>query len=273
MCKTPDAVIQRIADALSVLPGIQAVVLGGSRATGAADDASDIDIGIYYDRSQFDRAAANAAAQALDDAHRPGLIGPEGSWGAWVNFGAWIAVNGWPTDLIFRDLDRVGSVIDETDVGIIHKDYHYGHPHAFLSMMYRGELAVCRTLWCGSSRFDALKQRAEGYPDPLKKALIGTFLDEARFTGPMIRKAAQRGDLCCLAGLLFRGISCLNQVLFAANERWCLNEKQAVRIVDGLPLSPSGYRRRVEGLFAGIGEISGEYDALLKETEALAEVR
>jgi predicted nucleotidyltransferase len=47
-----------IADRLRSVPGIVAVVLGGSRAIGAFTPESDIDIGIYYDDARrFDLAA------------------------------------------------------------------------------------------------------------------------------------------------------------------------------------------------------------------------
>ena len=74
--------IESIAEELAVLPFIQGVVLGGSRATGVSGPDSDIDIGVYYDESGPDLQALNRIAQKLDDKHRAGLIYPEGAWGA-----------------------------------------------------------------------------------------------------------------------------------------------------------------------------------------------
>jgi hypothetical protein len=43
--ETPDPLLERVSPVLAAVPGVVAVVLGGSRATGAAHSASDYDIG------------------------------------------------------------------------------------------------------------------------------------------------------------------------------------------------------------------------------------
>jgi predicted nucleotidyltransferase len=40
--------LERVAPVLAAVPGVVAVVLGGSRASGAAHSASDTDIGLYF---------------------------------------------------------------------------------------------------------------------------------------------------------------------------------------------------------------------------------
>lgn len=84
--------IQSIADKtvalLREVPGIQAIVLGGSRARGTAQPGSDIDIGLYYDSRQLDMPRLQKAAQQLDDEHRTNQVTPPGGWGNWVNGGA-----------------------------------------------------------------------------------------------------------------------------------------------------------------------------------------
>jgi predicted nucleotidyltransferase len=84
-----------VTGALSTLPCVDAVVLGGSRARGTATDASDIDIGIYYGAQvPFDYEAFNAVAQRFDDAHRPDIVTAPGGWGEWVNAGGWLTIAG-----------------------------------------------------------------------------------------------------------------------------------------------------------------------------------
>jgi hypothetical protein len=46
--ETPDSLLERAAPLLAAVPGVVAVVVGGSRATGAAHAASDTDIGLYF---------------------------------------------------------------------------------------------------------------------------------------------------------------------------------------------------------------------------------
>ena len=46
--ETPDPLLERVSAALAAVPGVVAVALGGSRATGAAHASSDNDIGLYF---------------------------------------------------------------------------------------------------------------------------------------------------------------------------------------------------------------------------------
>ena len=242
--------IESIAEELAVLPFIQGVVLGGSRATGVSGPDSDIDIGVYYDESGPDLQALNRIAQKLDDKHRAGLIYPEGAWGSWVNCGGWLVVGGTPTDLILRDVKRVRKCIGECEQGKISPHYQAGHPHAYLNVMYRGELAACKVLYSRDNDFMELKKWAGTYPDRLRAALMASFLFEARFSCALAKEQAQGGDLYYVAGHLFRAVSALNQVLFAYNREYCLNEKKAVMRAGALPVSPERYEKRINSIFS-----------------------
>lgn len=75
---------------LSPVPGVQAVVLGGSYSRGTARPGSDLDIGIYYsEATPFAIADIRQAAVALS-----GNAGQEVTdfyrWGPWVNGGGWL---------------------------------------------------------------------------------------------------------------------------------------------------------------------------------------
>ena len=240
--------IDRIAAALEPVACVRAVVLGGSRATGTATAHSDLDIGIYYDSATLDLDGLNAAARALDDAHRENLICPEGGWGPWVNCGGWLTVDGMPTDLILRDVHRVERVIDETDHGEVASHYQTGHPHAFVNVMYRGELALCQPLWTRGD-FPALKARAEVYPEPMRESLLGAFGFEMGFSAGIAEKSLSTGDSCYVTGHLFRAASAMHQVMFALNRAYCLNEKRASQRVEALPLHPENYARRASAIF------------------------
>src|SRR4051794_15914737 len=68
-------IAQLVANRLAEIEGVVAVVLGGSRARGAASPDSDIDFGIYYDpdrRPALD--ALRALAKELDDRHADDLV-------------------------------------------------------------------------------------------------------------------------------------------------------------------------------------------------------
>ena len=269
-----EKILEKVADAFQTCPFIEAIVLGGSRATGTAAAQSDIDIGIYYRREGIDYERLNKIAAELDDAHRESLICKEGGWGCWVNCGGWLVINGCHVDLILRDWARVREIIRSTEAGAHSCHYQTGHPHAFLDVMYRGELASCRVLYAKGEEFLSAKRQAETYPSALKKSLTEFFLFEAGFSCSFAEKYAESGDPYYFTGHLFRSVSALNQVLFALNEKWLLNEKKAVLRIGGFPLRPAGYPERVAEIFsdakASPSLSTQRLRALCSEVEALA---
>ena len=77
---------------------------------------------------------------------------------------------------------------------------------------------------------------------------MDSFLFEARFSCALAKEQAQGGDLYYVAGHLFRAVSALNQVLFAYNREYCLNEKKAVMRAGALPVSPERYEKRINSI-------------------------
>lgn len=270
-----EELLQRIVHALRPCPCIVGIALGGSHATGTATGGSDVDIGVYYRHGQLDAAMLSRLAQELDDQHRENLVCSEGGWGAWVNCGGWLVVDGIHVDLILRDVDRVREIVERTDGGKFSAHYQTGHPHAYLDVMYRGELASCRLLYTADPALAALKARAEVYPPALGQALTQFFLFEAGFSCELAEKNLPNGDLYYFTGHLFRAASALNQALFARNAQWCLNEKKAVFRIDGFPLHPGDYAARMNRVFtlAGVSphQALSMLQALRQETAALCE--
>jgi hypothetical protein len=72
----------------------------------------------------------------------------------------------------------------------------------------------------------------------------------------------------------------MTQALFALNERYCINEKGAVKLIDTFPLHPDKFTERVENILSHIGRSSDElnasvhqFEALLQETQALCDTQ
>ncbi len=248
-----DRVIRLVTEGLSGLPFVEGAALGGSRARGTHTERSDIDIGVYYRPGTLDMDALNLLAARLDDGHRTGLVTPPGSWGPWVNGGGWLTVGGCHVDLILRDVGRVEQAVEDAEQGIVAAHYQPGHPHGYVNVMYRGELAVCRLLYAKDDRLRALKAWAESYPAALRRSLVRVFLSEAEFTLTLVRAYAGTEDRYYFAGHVFRVVSCLNQVLFACGEAYCLNEKRAVALLESLGRAPDGYGAKVNALFEALG--------------------
>lgn len=199
-----DNIIQSVTEKLSSLPYIEGIVLGGSRARGTHTEDSDIDIGIYYKSESFDITAINQIATELDDENRNNLVVPPGAWGDWINGGGWLVINGYHVDLILRDIKRVEQIIKDTEQGIVTANYQTGHPHGYISAMYRGELAISKIQYAKNESLCELKNQAEIYPGALKKSLINFFLFEAEFSLMFVKANAGAEDKYYIAGHVFR---------------------------------------------------------------------
>ena len=271
-----EALLRRLVAALSAVPGVEAIALGGSRARGTATAHSDYDIGLYYRAGRpIDVAALGKVAAALDDRGSEASVTPIGGWGPWIDGGGWLVVGGVHVDLLYRDIDRVLAAIDDAHAGKVERFYQPGHPHAFLPTIYMGEVACARLLHDPDGALASLQRRTTPYPAALAKALRERFEWEAEFALANARKSLDRGDVSYLAGCAFRAIACLCQTLFALNGVYLLNEKGAVAAVDDFALSPPGFAKRVASLFADLG--SGSHAAgldrlggLIAETQRIS---
>jgi predicted nucleotidyltransferase len=236
---------------ISQVDGVEAIVLGGSRARGTHTASSDVDLGIYYDPNHpLDLAALAKIATALDDQHRPDLLTQIGGWGPWINGGGWLTISSTPVDFLYRDLTQVAQVITACHAGQLEVAYQPGHPHAFVSSIYMGEVAVCHPLWDRHGRLAILKAQTIPYPRALQQALIQRFAWEANFSLQTAHKAAGRGDVAYVAGCAFRSVACLLQTLFALNEQYWLNEKGAVALASTFRHSPPQWQARLDAAFA-----------------------
>ncbi|MBW7452480.1 nucleotidyltransferase domain-containing protein [Paenibacillus sepulcri] len=247
--------ISMLVNGLKQINGVRAIVLGGSRARGNHTHNSDIDIGLYYDsRSGLDIPGLQQLAAAMDDAGRHNLVTEIGGWGPWINGGGWLVVNHYPVDFLYRDLNKVSDVIEQCRSGEITIDYQPGHPHGFINSIYFSEIALCQVLWDPSGTIGEMKTRTVPYPPELKKSMIHKFFWEAAFALDNGRKGMYKTDLAYIAGCCFRSISCLNQVLFAVNECYLMNEKGAVAIADSFRMAPRQYSKRVNNIVSLVTE-------------------
>lgn len=273
---TDEAWLLSVVRRLSAISGVGAIVLGGSRATGTSAPHSDYDLGLYYEADNpLDTASLTTMVRTLDDAGPAAVVTPIGGWGPWINGGGWLTIDGRRVDLLYRDLRRVRAVIAQCRRGHVERHYQPGHPHAFVSTIYMGEVACCKPLWDPRSVMQRLKRRTLPYPEPLRQGLTTTFLWEARFALENARHGRALEDVTYGLGCCFRSVACLCQVLFAVNRTYLLNEKGAVLGTQRLPVCPGDFGARVTRSLraAGTGDTASaveELNALVTATEALA---
>jgi predicted nucleotidyltransferase len=264
------ATVERVAGRLRSIAGVKGIALGGSRARGVVGAEADVDVGIYYSAdARPDVEAVRAAANELDDRGRADGFGAYGEWGPWINGGAWLRVDGYKTDLLFRELDRVERVLEGCEAGRVVCAYQPGHPHCFASHIYLGELHHNVILFDPDGTMARLRQRTDPYPELLAAELMRMFGWEAEFSLATAQSAARRGDVVYVAGCLFRSIACMSQALFAANRTYLLNEKGAVAAVERLEHHPSSFALRAKASLGHTGEDPNGLGHGLRETAAL----
>lgn len=247
-------IIGRVVRRTARVRGLQAIVLGGSRARGTADAHSDIDLGIYYDaRRPFRIADLARAAEELDDQHRGALLTPFGAWGPGVNGGGWLVIDGHHVDFLYRDLATVRRAIEDCRAGRPASIYQLGHPLGFHNQIHAGEINVCLPLYDPRGIITALKQRIAKYPERLRRAIVAKHMFDAAFEIAIAEKPARRGDAMYVAGCLFRAAGFMTLVVYALNRRWWLNEKGALAETRSFPIAPARFQSTISGVLGGVG--------------------
>jgi predicted nucleotidyltransferase len=204
-----------LAAQLADLPGVVAVVLGGSRATGTQRPESDWDLGLYYrGRQPFD-------PNELRRLGHPGHVAELGDWGPIMDGGAWLTIDDTPIDGLFRDLDRVERWIDDADQGrfqvLTQNGYIVGAP-TYLPV---GELALCRPITGELPR--------PAFPDQLAATACTRWLGRASVCLMFARGHAHLGDVVACSGMLVQAALCVAHARLADRHEWVLNEKRLVR--------------------------------------------
>lgn len=249
-----DARLREVADQLLEVPGVAAVMLGGSRARGAEKPDSDVDLGLYY-RPPLDvdklQALADALATARPDQARPKVTRP-GAWGPWVDGGGWLTIDGMAVDWIYRDLDRVHRSWETAQEGTFDFHFQIGHPLGVPDFAYAGEVALGAILADPDDELAGLQEQAAAYPPKLARAIVAR-LDEARFILGAVEKSAGRGDVALVAGSLFRIVGLCAHAVHARAGRWVINEKGLVEATGRLPESPPDFATRANAILGRLG--------------------
>jgi len=227
--------VARLAAQLAGLPGVAAVVLGGSRATGTHRPDSDWDLGVYY-RGAF-------VPEQLRRLGHGGHVSELGEWGPIMNGGAWLTLDGIAVDVIYRDLDRVERWREDARQGRFEVLTQNGYVVGAPTYLPVGELALCRPI-------------AGELPRPeFPAALAGTapvrWRGRASVCLMFARTHATLGDAVACTGMLSQAALCVAHARLAERREWVLNEKRLIQRaeLDAVqPLIGSGDVEAIAGL-------------------------
>lgn len=204
--------MESIASRLAEIPGVVAVTLGGSRATNAAVEDSDWDLGLYY------RGTVHPTDIAALGWH--GRVFAPGEWGSITNGGAWLTIDGTRVDLIYRDLEEVSYWTSEAEKGRFEIRREVGYVAGIATYVLAGELALGRVLTGELPRPTYPEKLRETAPPPWSRLAAGALEFAATH--------AKRDDrIACLANLCQAALAAAQGRMASAGE-WVLNEKRLI---------------------------------------------
>jgi hypothetical protein len=261
------ALLHQLLGQLRPIPGMAAIALGGSYASGTQHGSSDLDIGLYYHEDHpFDLAAIRQVAESVTAGDAPTVTGLY-EWGPWVNGGAWIHTAPGKVDLLYRNLQQVQRTIAEAQAGISRHDYDQQPAYGFYSVIYLAETHICIPLYDPDGIIAALKRQVATYPPALKERVIADSLWSAEFTLIHARAFAAHGDIYGTVGCLTRVAANLTQALFALNEVYFIRDKQVMTTLATFPLLPAGYVEQVTRILACPGSTATELAQSVRDIE------
>lgn len=258
------ALARRIAAAYAGWPEVQAVALGGSQASGMADERSDVDLYVYVrpEPALEARAAIVGESPSAELGNRAFEPGDE-----WLD-----AETGVHVDAMFRD---PAWIEDELSRVLVRCEARTG----FSTALWHG-VRVSSALFDRSGWYAAVKARAAApYPEALARAIVSRnlpLLDRglSSFTAQLGR-ALRRGDEVSVNHRVAALLASAFDVLFALNRETHPGEKRLLDEVEArCRLRPPGFADGVRALLAAVGSGGGEVvaraRALAAGLEALA---
>ena len=269
----PESKSQKVKELLSLLSqvkGIKAIALGGSYARGTAKPESDIDLGLYYsDKDLLDISSIKDIVAEISLANKPSTVTGLYEWGPWVNGGAWIETSSGKIDLLYRCLEHVERVIQDSNKGNFFSDFLQQPPYGFYSVTYLAESKTCIPLFDPFHLIQTLKEKVLVYPEKLKTAIIQENLWSIEFTLLYAKKCITGNDVYTTAGCVTRILSCLTQVLFALNEEYFISDREAMNAIEHFKLRPEDYKQEVEAILRSLDPQRNLLPKCIQEIEQL----
>jgi hypothetical protein len=256
-----------MATRLVAIEGVEAVLLGGSRARGDHLPGSDYDLGLYY-RPSLDVAGLGRLAREV--AGPAAEVTEPGGWGPWVDGGGWLDVNGVRVDWIYRDVDRVQQAWADALAGRFAFHRQPGHQLGVPDFAYVGEVALGVVLTDRTGEVTALKRAAEVYPSALTTTLVAGLWESAFELGAA-QKATARGDTVYVAGVIVHALLLCAHALHGRAGQWLINEKGAVAATGRLGVAPPDFAARCQQVLAAVGTRPDELANALRAAELIVD--
>lgn len=218
-----------IADALASLPGVVAVAVGGSRATGVADERSDTDLYALW-RGELaapaDRAAVLAPLADQGQVVSASIFGPEDH----------LHRDHRLVEVVYLNLDEMQQLVATAT--------HEGLGGTVCSTAFLHTLATCQPLRDDAHELAAVKRQLAGYPEPTRTRILADSTQAIPEFISQLRTAQARRDVLMIVDRRAAAQAALVNLLFALNRTYHPGEKRLLWHTARLPRRVSDQDRR-----------------------------
>jgi predicted nucleotidyltransferase len=254
----PTSPMPTVVEKLSAVPGVVAIALCGSRARGSATPTSDFDVMVFSDtKGSTDKDKMAKALAELGPINEKSIQKPVPDF----------IVEGHKVELFFRYVDQFAAEVARSKTGQFKRSFNPLHTLGFVSTVVVSYLAYCKPLWDPDGKLQRLIDSVHPYPEPLRKKMIDTFLTDAKLTLMQAQKVRSVQDLVYLIGIYGRMMPSWSMVLFAANRRYPIIDKDQRSLVPALPNVPQNFEFRRKSILRALA--AGELKEALEEANKL----
>ncbi|MGC9395946.1 MAG: nucleotidyltransferase family protein [Anaerolineae bacterium] len=241
---------RELAASFSAFPHVEAVAVGGSLASGAADAGSDIDLYVY-------------TTSVIPLPAREALVAQRGFSRADLNLQFWDLGDEWvdePTgievDVIYWDTAWIAEQIDRV---LVHHQASVGYTTCFWNTVRNSVPLYDRQGW-----FAHLQARCQmPYPEPLRRAIVAKNYPILRDVIPaylhQIQHAVRRHDAVSVNHRVAALLASYFDVLFAVNAVLRPGEKRLLEIAtERCTKRPPAMREQVEAVLRAAADVDAD---------------
>jgi predicted nucleotidyltransferase len=244
------------------LPQVEAIALGGSRATGRHDEKSDYDVYVYI----ADSIDADTRRNILHKYCKYMEIGNS----FWELEDDVTLKDGIDMDIIYRNMDNFEEMVSA--VVMEHKPQN-----GYTTCMWHN-LITSRIVFDKEGKLNKLQEKYHiSYPEELKKNIVFNNLNLLSGMLPsfdtQIRKAEKRGDLVSVNHRVTEFLASYFDIIFAINKMTPPGEKRMQSICSAeCKILPNNFDKNLNSLFAGIcrADISPVIHDMVEELKIIA---
>ncbi|MDE7260712.1 MAG: DUF4037 domain-containing protein [Oscillospiraceae bacterium] len=234
--------IQTLVELLKeTVEGKCAIALAGAHAKGMADAASDIDLYVFAERAKPREQRLELIRGIADPGTTPWVDDFDAApWGGGMDF----TYKCTPVEVAGRTLARMDQVVGACLEGKFEIIPATWTSNGYYTFIYLCELSFIKPVWDPDGILAAYQQKAAVYPEPLRRAILETFMGRA---GTWIgnfhyESAVRRGDILFTAPIVLHTVMDMVQVVFALNRIYFTGDKKLEAALEKMPYCPEALR-------------------------------